>query len=527
MNIPMDKFILSTLLIHIVVGSIALLTGAVAIFSQKGKQLLIFSVLLLNALNLFAQADTVQMLNSFIQNTLKTSEIVPSVSIAIVSDNEILYQETFGFADWERQQPATNQSVYYIASCTKAFNGLLAHILAEEGTIDLDTPILNYKPFQDFKRKEVFQNITIMDLLSHQSGIDNPYLSFRLAYTGEYTDADILKLIEEETLRNEASKVFEYSNFGYYLLDYLLQAELGKSWKDLLDEKLFKPLDMKNTTAYASKVPAQKLAYPHRGVFEGQVKISPLQKNDSMMHAAGGLMSNVEDAAKFLQFYLGKGKGIYPKHVVENSYQQQIEAKHEYVRVFDGKGYASGWRIGDFEKEKIVYHFGGYTGYYAHYSFIPEKNIGMAVFSNTDMGMTAANLISKYAYNLYLGNKKEVKRAEKILRKKVPKALAKERKAQLAHEQKMAERTWNLTLPKEQYAGIYQNEKLGSVEIRYEQGQFVITAGNLATVASPFPAENTMRVELVPGSGTIIGFDVKDADVISLYHQKTTFVKSK
>ncbi len=486
-----------------------------------------FIIFLLFSMNLFAQADTTQMLKSFIQNTLEASEIVPSISISIVSDKDVLYQETFGYADWEKQQAATNQSVYYIASCTKAFNGLLAHILAEEGMLDLNEPIINYKPFKDFKKKEVFQNITIMDLLSHQSGIDNPYLSFRLAYTGDYSNAEILRLIEEETQRNEAGKAFEYTNFGYYLFDYLLQAELGKCWKDLLDEKLFQPLDMENSTAYISKVPDGKLARPHSGVFKGQVNVSPLQKNDAMMHAAGGLMTNTEDAAKFLQFYLGKGMGIYPKYLVENSYQQQVEAKHEYVRVFEGKGYASGWRIGEFENEKIVYHFGGYTGYFAHYSFIPEKKIGMAIFSNTDMGMTAANLISKYAYNLYLGNKKELKQAEKILNKKVPKALAQERKVQLAHEQKMAERTWNLTLPKAHYAGVFRSEKYGTVEIHYQEEQFVVMAGNLKTAATPFPTENTMRVELVPGSGTIIGFNLKDGKVQSLFHQRETFVKMK
>lgn len=489
--------------------------------------ILAFITSLLFSINLFAQVDTSQMLNSFIQNTLETSEIVPSVSVAIVSDQDVLYQETFGYADWEKQQAATNQSVYYIASCTKAFNGLLAHILAEEGSLDLNAPILDYKPFKDFNKKEVFRNITVMDLLSHQSGIDNPYLSFRLAYTGDYTHAEILRLIEEETQANEAGKDFEYTNFGYYLFDYLLQAEHGKSWKDLLDEKLFQPLGMENSTAYASKVPTEKLAHPHSGVIQEKASISPLQKNDALMHAAGGLMTNIEDAARFLQFYLGKGKGVYPEDLVEHSYQQQVAAKHEYVRVFDGNGYASGWRIGEFEKEKIVYHFGGYTGYFAHYSFIPEKNIGMAIFSNTDMGMTAANLISKYAYNLYLGNKKELKKAEKILNKKVPKALAQERKSQIGHEQKMAERTWNLTLPKAQYVGVFNSEKYGSVAIEYQDGQFMVMAGNLKTIATPFPTENTMRVELVPGSGTIIGFNLKEGKVVSLFHQRETFVKMK
>ncbi len=491
------------------------------------NQYIFLLTLMLNSFSLVAQTDTTSRLSAFIQSTLETSEIVPSVSVAIVSDRDVLYHETFGYADCKKQQSATNQSVYYIASCTKAFNGLLAHILAEEGKLDLHAPILNYKPFRDFKRKEVFQNITVMDLLRHQSGIDNPYLSFRLAYTGDYTHAEILKLIEEETQENEAGKAFEYTNFGYYLLDYLLQEELGKSWKDLLDDRLFTPLGMESTTAYASEVPAGQLARPHSGVFKGEVQISPLQKTDPLMHAAGGLMTNSDDAVAFLQFYLGKGKGLYPEHMVEQTYRQQVEAEHEYVRVFEGKGYASGWRIGELEGEEIVYHFGGYTGYFAHYSFIPDKNIGMAIFSNTDMGMTAANLISKYAYNTYLGNKKEVKRAEKILNKKVPKALARERKAQLAHEQKLAEREWNLSLPKEEFTGIYQSEKFGKVEICYQDDRFEVKAGALNSSATPYPAENTMRVELVPGSGTIIGFDLKDGEVVSLFHQRETFVKVK
>jgi len=491
------------------------------------KVILAYIILSSASLRLFAQVDTIKLLNSFIQSTLEISEIMPSISIAIVNNKEVLYQETFGYSDWEKQQTATNQSVYYIASCTKAFNGLLAHILAEEGSFNLNAPILDYKPFKDFRRKAIFQNITIMDLLSHQSGIDNPYLSFRLAYTGDYTQTEILKLIEEETQVNEAGKAFEYTNFGYYLLDNLLQAELGKSWKDLLEKKLFQPLGMEYSTAYTSKIPAEEFALPHSGVFKGKVCVSPLQKSDTLMHAAGGLMTNIKDAAKFLQFYLGKGNGIYPEDLVVNSYQQQVEAKHEYVRVFNGKGYASGWRIGEFEKEKIVYHFGGYTGYFAHYSFIPEKNIGMAVFCNTDMGMTAANLISKYAYNLYLGNKKEVKKAERILRKKVPKALAQERKAQLAHQQKMAQRTWNLSLPKAQYEGTFRSEKYGTVKIRYHEEQFQVMAGNLRSIATPFPTENTMRVELVPGSGTIVGFDLKEGEVVSLFNQRETFVKVK
>jgi hypothetical protein len=282
---------------------------------------------------------------------------------------------------------------------------------------------------------------------------------------------------------------------------------------------------MNYTTAYISDVPLEKMALPHYGVFKGDVKVVPLRKNDAVMHAAGGLMTTVEDAGSLIQFYLDQGKGIYSQELVANSITNQVDAKHEYVRVFEGNGYASGWRLGTFEGEKVVYHFGGYAGYFAHFSFLPEKNLGMAILVNSDMGMTTANLIAKYAYNLYLGNTKEVRRAEKIRVKKILKVLAIERKAQKAQLDKLAERTWKLSLPMEKYVGTFHNEKYGNVKIHYDDNILMVTAGNLRTVATPFPSEDTMRVELVPGSGTIISFEVSEGTVVALHHQREAFVK--
>jgi len=473
----------------------------------------------------FSQTDPNSLLDAFVQETYQKSEVLPAISIAIVSENEILYQKTLGYNNIEAQHKASDQSIFYIASCTKAYNGLLAHILANEGKIDLYAPILNYEPFKNFENKAVFENITINDLLTHQSGIDNPYLSFRLAYSGEYTYEEIMRLIEEETIPNETGKAFSYTNFGYYLFDVLLREEFGDSWKDLLEEKIIQPLEMQNTTAYVSRLPKENLALPHSGLFKGHVKVSTLQKNDELMHAAGGLMTTTADAAKFLMFFLYSGSDIYPDELIANTYQQQVEANHEYVRVFSGEGYASGWRTGLFEDQKIVYHFGGYTGYFAHLSFMPEKKLGMAIFVNSDWGMTAANLISKYAYNLYFGNRKGTKEAEKILNKKIKKFLAKERKQQLVHQKKLAERSWNLSLSKDKYAGTFHNSKFGTVEVIYQDNQFLVKAGLLQTVATPFPAENTIRVELVPGSGTVIGFDILDDEVVALYHKRDLFTK--
>lgn len=468
------------------------------------------------------QLDTTALITSFVHDVLKEVEIVPSVSIAIVRGEKVLYLQSFGHTNHSAKTSASTESQYYIASCTKSYTGLLAHILEDEGVLKLSDPILNYKPFKEFQNKIVFEGITIQDLISHTSGIDNPYLSFRLAYTGEYSDEQIVKLIEVETQRNEKGG-FEYSNFGYYLFDYLLRSELGKSWHVLVQEKVIEPLEMLNTTAVYSEVNRNKLAFPYNAVFKEELGVVNLEKSDATMHAAGGIVTSISDAAKFIQLYLDKGQKFIPKEVVERSITEKITAEHEYVRLFKGTAYASGWRIGEFENEKVVYHFGGYTGYYSHYSFLPNKNIGIVVLCNSDMGMTAANLIAKYAYNIYLGNLKELKQAKKILRRKIPKVLANERKAQRELEEKISQRKWNLTVAKDELEGVFYSDVLGTVEILYQDQLLLVKSGNLNSLATPFPTENTMRVELIPGYGTVIGFDVDEGKVVSLYHKREKF----
>ncbi|WP_299272600.1 serine hydrolase [uncultured Psychroserpens sp.] len=489
--------------------------------------LIVIVMLLSNALT--AQESREQKLSNFINTTLKTLPIIPSVSIAISNNTETLYANGFGKYDIENNLKCNSSTNFYIASTTKSFLGLLATLLDNEEKIDFNEQITNYKPFKNFSNTDIFKNITVLDLITHQSGIDNHYLSFLLAYSGDYTNETIVKLIEEETFQNEKRKAFEYSNFGYYLLGVLIKEELGLSWKDLLDEKVFKPLDMENTTAYISR--SKNIAKPYVSVFPEKLKKIHLQKSDATMHAAGGLVSNANDIGKFLSFFLSKGKhnteALVSKALIESTYTKHVSTSHDGIKVFDGKAYGKGWRIGNFNKHSVVYHFGGYSGYYSHLSFLPEKNLGVAVFINHELGLPIANLIAKYAYDLYLGNDSNLKKHEKTLKKKIPKLLESAQKSQTAHEKKQAARSWELSLEKQNYIGHYYNEKFGTAIVTFNNGENYIEIGNLKAVCTPFPQLDTMRVELIPNSGSVIKFIVENNESVSISYGGEIFNKIK
>lgn len=474
-----------------------------------------------------AQQSKEQKLSKFIENTLKIFPVIPSISIAVADDKKTLFAKGFGFYDVENNLKSNSNTNYYIASTTKSFVGLLALILEEEGKIHLNAQITSYKPFKNFANKEIFKNITVLDLLSHQSGINNSFISIPLAYSGDYNSKNILILIDEITTKNKKGKKFDYTNFGYYLYSLILKEELGLNWKDLLREKIFNPIEMYNTTAYISK--SREMALPYGTLFKDKVKKLYLQKTDETMHAAGGIISTANDMANFLSFCINDGvfknKQTVKKGLIKKSYLKQTSAKHKAIKVFNGNGYGIGWRLGKFNKKEVVYHFGSYTGFYSHFSFLPKEKIGVSVFINHELGLPIANLIANYAYDLYLGNNSKLKKHERTLKNKMPKLLKRAQKSQLAHEKKLAARTWQLTMPKENYAGIYKNEKFGTVKVTFKNNKNYVKFGNLEAECTPYPEQDSMRVELIPNSGSVIQFIVKSNKVTTIAFGKIKFKK--
>ena len=482
---------------------------------------------LLMALPIVAQ-DKSQQLEKFVNQTLEEIDIIPGLSVAVVMDAGIVFTKGFGLSNLETGEKATEKTNFYIASSTKAFNGLLATELAAEGRLDLNRDISTYKPFSEFENREVFEGVSVQDLLSHTSGIDNPYLSFLLAYSGDYTDERILKVTEQFTEKNENGKAFEYTNFGYYMFALLLKYELGEDWRELLDQKLFTPCQMDRATAYVSE--SENRAAPHIGLFPGKVEVAKF-KTDKTMHAAGGLLLNAEDAGNFLSLYLNDGKlrdaQIFEDNVILESYAPKADQNDDEKREFTRIKYGNGWNIGTYNDDKVVFHFGGYTGFASHISFMPEQKIGVAVFVNHEIGMPVANMIAEYAYDLYNDNSTELARHEKMLKKKLPSMLEGIQKGQIKHEEKMAARQWQLKFPKESYPGTYRNENFGTVKVWLEDEEFWVACGNMETVATAFPEDNCMRVELVPRSGTIIQFLSEDGDLNKINWRGEIFTRIK
>lgn len=489
----------------------------------------LIALLLLCSTVLLAQKRAQNDIDTFIKTTLEAFPEVPGISIAVVQNNQPLFIRGYGYADREKNIKSEKNTPFYIASTTKSFMSMLSVVLEEEGQLNLSVPLTTYAPFKNLRNKEVFENITITDLLNHTSGIENGFLTFRDAYTGDKS-ADIMTMLLEETTEvKKEGKIYEYDNLGYNILDVLLQKELGLDWRDLLAEKIFEPLGMKHTSAYISKAEKEgwKMAWPYMSYKSGEAPRAPLMKDDSMMQAAGGLICSAEDAANWLLFNINsgklKGRQVYPATWVGRTHKK-ISSYDRNGHIFHDKGYGLGWINAKFRNKDIVYHFGGYTGFFSHISFMPSEKIGIAVFANESFfGDNVSNIIATYVYD-YLTNQvpaEGYKEDMDQLRSMVTRlhgGFAKD-------AENRAKREWKLDLPLKSYTGEYYNKHMGTLSVTIEGDSPKISLGKLNSLAEPFTRDNSMRVMLIPLRGEPVLFKPAGDKVDEVVYKGQTFVR--
>ncbi len=457
-------------------------------------------------------------LTRFIQKSLATLPQVPGVSVAVVKDGKILLAEGFGYLNSDKTKKSDLNSRYYIASSTKSFTALAALLMHNQGTLNLDKSIAEYFPEVKFKYGHEFDpdKITLRHLITHTSGIENPALETRLAYTGQHTPEKLRELIQYTTgVKNNQLGEFLYTNFGYNLLAIIMEDVTGKAWQQILNELIYQPLGMKKTTNYMSQV-QDDFAGPHDASLPAPHRVS-LVKTDQSMHSAGGTLSTANDAAKWLQVQLGlgqlDGKQIFPKQLIEMS-RQRLTSVNKSFGDYQRDHYGFGWHIGKYLDFTMIHHFGSYPGHRAHISFMPDRNIGVAVFTNEEhAGFKLADLIANYAYSWWLKPEKTVFFFTEGVNETFTDELEDLKEDaldsvedRLDYIKAKADREWMLTLPLDAYTGTYSNPIWGTFEITIENNTLKASIGNQSAISSPIEKSDRIRVELVPRHGVSIAF---------------------
>ena len=471
-------------------------------------------------------------LDAYIRRTMEAIPELPSVAMVVVKDDKPIFMQAYGFANKETGTKADANTLYYIASSTKSYMALAAAMLDREGKIKLSDPMAKYLPGVTFK-SPVPATITVRDLLAHSSALKNSPLVWRTAFSGEVDDSDLVRVLAEGTTFTEPGYgKYAYTNLGYNIYGILLKTSLNKKWQDVLQEKVFDPLGMKQTSAYVSRPRAKKLTIADSYIFSPEketVVRSPLEKQDNNMQAAGGMVTSLNDLARWLSVNMTTGKldgrQVIPADVMQTVHTGVVDTVREDPP-FTGSGkYGLGWQLGKYRDENVIYHHGGYSGWSSHISYMPDKKIGVAVMINeSTAGGRIGHMLATYAYDRWLGKDTTENYAKQL--QAVSEQYGKIKQQMVGSFRSRASRTSQLTRPLTEYAGRYSNDMLGNIDIVVVQNTLGVRMGYVNVISTPFTEKETIRVEMTPLQGEVIAFEAgADGKIAALNYGGMKFTR--
>jgi CubicO group peptidase (beta-lactamase class C family) len=462
--------------------------------------------------------------NTIVSETLRAIPDVPGVGVAVVRDGKPYVAGSWGYANLESKTKGDKNTGYYIASSTKSYTGLACAILASRGKLDLDAPITKYLPEVKMEPPLDANAVTLRKLLTHTSGIDNDGIVFRTAFSGEHTPAQLVSLLD---LSKPAKPGFQYDNLGYVVASMIIERVTGNPWQNVLDEIVFTPLGMDRTTAYMSEAQRGSMVTAYDVDREAHLERVTLIKSDSMMHAAGGIVTTPADLVRWLEANINEGRigslQAIPAGPFREAHRKQVDTTATRGR-FEAYGYGLGWYQAKLDGDEVLFHLGGFNGWRAHISFMPERKMGVAVVANSGgLSGMVANFIAAQIYDRLLNKPDTFARDLEALKQN----LDKQRVAYLADIDKRSKRPWMLKHPNQAYAGTYESPMYGTLKIETRGDHLVASLAHLSATLEAFTEPESARIELVPGSGEVLSFNFKGDEVESVKWGEDVFRRVK
>ncbi len=350
-----------------------------------------------------ATQEAIADITAFAERAFAEAGAVAGMSLAVVQGDEVLLLHGLGQRNIEQGLPVTPQTGFYLASSTKSFLGLTAALLAERGELDLDAPVADFLPTMELPEPLDPTTITLRDLLTHRHRIFSRAAQEQLAFREAVPLETFLEITAQDVRATPPG--FFYTNMGYNVMGYVLEAATGKPWQTLVQEEILTPLAMTTTTSSIEAAQSGNFALPYAF---GNGAFAQLEtKADAAMHAAGGLVASAEDLAVWVQAQLQQGM-VGGEQVLPRAAFVEAHTPHETLDAgfykFQRNAYGLGWYHADFAGENMMHHFGGFDGYQAHVSFMPEHNLGVvALVSSTAHSVSAVpHLVAAYAYERLL-----------------------------------------------------------------------------------------------------------------------------
>lgn len=435
-------------------------------FVNKIKMVLLMIVVIVFSHCNIAKAQaikTIKDFDAFIDTAMKRWD-VPGLAIGIIKDGNVIYSKGFGYKDLKTKEPVTANTLFSIASSTKSFTATLAAMIVDEKIMSFDVPLITY--FPDFRMYDqaATNKITLRDLLTHRTGIPRQKF-FSLIASGNRKDVRSSMRYFEPSM--DFRYYFQYCNETFTVAGDMVAEKAGMTWEDLIRKRILGPLNMNSTILSISDL-KDKTDYAKPYIVWDTAPEEMDYHNADLLGPAGSIISNVEDLSKWVLFNLNRGK-VGDKQLINPQRLLQIQSPQIVIpgltRSLETsfQSYGMGWFIDYYRGRLHIHHAGGLYGFTSMISFMPNDNIGIVILANLN-GTPFTEILEKYVMDYLL-------KAEPIDWQKRNIDIEEAQRKQMLNVAKSeddSEKAQKPPLPLSEYAGTYESNGYGSLNVRNE-----------------------------------------------------------
>jgi CubicO group peptidase (beta-lactamase class C family) len=314
----------------------------------------------------------------------------PGVAIVIVRGDEVAYLQGHGVRELGKKAPVTPNTVFPLASLTKAFTATALALLVGEGKAGWDDPVRKHWPTFRLSDPLADRDVRLRDLLCHRTGLARHDLLWQHApWSTEECTRRMAFLEPASSFRSR----YEYNNLAYITAGLAIGKAAGMSWEQFTRRRLVGPLGMKNAVFTRSAVLAlAEHAMPHRLDAAGNPQALSWYPDDKQVRASGSLKASARDLIGWLRLNLNggevDGKRLVSREALAEIHTPQVvvplDASLAKLAGTTQQSYGLGWRILDYRGRHVLEHGGAADGFRAHIVLVPGEKLGFVVLVNLE-----------------------------------------------------------------------------------------------------------------------------------------------
>ena len=335
-------------------------------------------------------ARRVAELGGFIERAMAATG-VPGVAWGLVQDGKVVYSGGFGVKELGQTAKPDGDTRFMIASNTKAMATLMLATLVDEKKIDWESTAVSLLPSFKLGSAETTQQVKVKHLICACTGMPRQDLEWLLEFK-DLTPNGAMTLLGTMQPTSGFGELFQYSNPMAAAAGYIgghvayPQMELGAAYDKAMQERVFGPLKMTNTTHDFARAKQGNVASAHAPDVDGHMTHAEDRTNLSVIpvRPAGGAWSTVNDVLRYVQMELDEGKLPDSKRLL--SREALLARRAPQVTVSTDVTYGMGLQVNTVYGTPVVHHGGDMIGFHSDMMWLPEHNIGAVVLTNADPG---------------------------------------------------------------------------------------------------------------------------------------------